>query len=94
MAHKAGMKASIKAKVAAHKAHRLPTRPRLKQRLLHIRRIRKVIGFIFYRYYIDVKILLVKITFIECPILAPSNFLFYISKLGFIELYLNFILAF
>ena len=93
MAHKAGMKASIKAKVAAHKAHRLPTRPRLKQRLLHIRlirRIRKVIGFIdsilLMSRFCQLKFIYSEKATKFCEIfhlLLTNKFVFFVSRYSF-----------
>ena len=58
----AAHKASIKAKAAAHKAHKA----------------HKKGNWIYWFHFIDVKILLVNITFTECPILAMSFHIFFL----------------
>ena len=74
-AQKAGLKASIKAKAAAQKAG-LKASIKAKAAAHKVYKAQKKGDWIYFCNFADVKI-----TFIECPILATSMF-FSFSKLG------------
>ena len=77
-AHKAGLNVSIKAKAAAHKAQKAGLKASIKAKAAahKVYKAQKKGDWIYFCNFADVKI-----TFIECPILATSMF-FSFSKLG------------